>query len=59
MVEQRVGRFERRLGDDADQVVDAQVAVDRLVEAAHAFGRDLLAAGMRIDDDRVAGRRSC
>ena len=54
VVEDGVGRFERRLGDDADQVVDAQVAVDRLVEPPHAFGRDLLAAGMRIDDERVA-----
>ena len=54
MLEDRVGRFERRLGDDADQVVDAQVAVDRLVEAPHAFGRDALAAGMRVDDQRVA-----
>ena len=44
VLEDRVGRFERRLGDHADQIVDAQVAIDRLVEAAHAFGRDLLAA---------------
>ena len=59
MLEDRVGRFERRLGDHADQVVDAQVAVDRLVEAAHAFGGDALAARVRVDDQRVAGRRSC
>ncbi len=38
--EERVGRFQRRLGDHADQVVDAQVAVDRLVEPPHALGRD-------------------
>ena len=56
VLEDRVGRFQRRLGDHADQVVDAQVAVDRLVEAPDAFGRHAFAAGMRIDDHRVAGR---
>ena len=44
MLEEGVGRLQRRLGDDADQVVDAQVAIDRLVEAADALGRDALAA---------------
>ena len=55
MFEQGVGRFERRLGDDADQVVDAQVAVNGFVVAAHAFGGDAFAAGMRIENHRVAG----
>ena len=54
VLEQRVGRVERRLGDDADEVVDPQVAVDRLVEPADALGGDALAAGVRVDDHRVA-----
>ena len=54
VIEDGLGRFQRRLGDHANQVVDAQIAVDRLVEAAHALGGDSLAAGMRIDDQRVA-----
>ena len=54
MLEEGLGRLQRRLDDHANQVVDAQVAIDGLVEAADAFGRDLLAAGMRIDDQRVA-----
>ena len=54
MIENRVGRFDRRLGDDANQVVDAQVAIDGLVEAAHALDCDTLAAGVRIDDQRIA-----
>ena len=54
MLEQGVGRFERRLGDDAHQVVDAQVAVDRLVVAADALGRHAPAARMRIEHHRVA-----
>ncbi len=54
VLEDGIGRFERRLGDHANQVVDSQVAVDRLVEPSHAFGGDALAAGMRIDDQRVA-----
>ena len=59
VLEDRVGRLQRRLGDHADQVVDAQVAVDGLVEPADALGRHAPAAGMRIDHQRVAARRSC
>ncbi len=55
VLEDRVGRLQRGLGDDADQVVDAQVAGDGLVEAAHALGRHPPPAGMRIEHHRVAG----
>ena len=54
MLEQGVGRFERRLGDQAHQVVDAQVAVDGLVVASHALGGHAPPAGMRIEHHRVA-----
>ena len=38
----------------ADQVVDAQVAIDRFIEASHALDGHALAAGVRIDDQRVS-----
>jgi len=52
--EDRVGRFQRGLGDHAQQVVDAQVAINGLVVAAHALAGHAPAGGMRIEDDRVA-----
>ena len=55
MIEDRAGRLERRLGDDADEVVDAQQLVDRLVEELRPVCRDPLAAGVRIADQAVAG----
>ena len=54
VLEERVGRVERGLGDHANEVVDPQVAVDRLVESPDALGGDALAAGVRVDDHRVA-----
>ncbi len=54
MLEQCFGRFQRRLGDHADQIVDADFARDRFVESANSFGGNPLARWMRIDDDRVA-----
>ena len=54
VLENCVGRLDRRLGDDADEVVDAQVAVNRFVVAADAFRGDALAAGMRIENRRVS-----
>ena len=55
MLEDGLGGLQRGLGDDADQIVDAEVLGDRLVESPHAFRRDPLAAGVGIDDQRVAG----
>ena len=37
MLEQGVGALDGRLGDDAQQVVDAQIPVDRFVVASHAL----------------------
>ena len=56
MIEQLCGSIERRFGDQGDEIVDADVPLDRLVEAAHALGGHPLAAGMRIDNDCVASR---
>jgi len=56
VLEDHVCRLQRGLGDQADQVVDPHVAVNGFVVAPHALGRHPLAAGMRVDDQRVAGR---
>lgn len=56
MLEHGVGRFNRWLGDHADQVVDAKIPIDGFVETSHAFGRHALAGRVRIDDQRVATR---
>ncbi len=53
MLEQRFGRFQRRFGNHANQVVDADFTRDRFVESANTFGGDFLARWMRIDDDGV------
>ena len=55
MIEDRLGRFERRLADDGDEVVDADGLVDRLVEKLHALAGDARAGGMRVADEGVAG----
>ena len=54
MLEQSIGAFQRWLGDYTNQIVDAHVFVNRLIEPPHPFGRHPLSAGMRIDDQRVA-----
>ena len=54
VLEEFGGAFERRLGDQGDEVVDPKVAVNRLIEAAHPLGGHLLATRMGIDDDGVA-----
>ena len=54
VLEQRIGRFERRRVDDREEVVEAGRLADRLVEASDPFGGDLRAGGMSIEDDRVA-----
>ena len=54
MIENRISRFKSRFGDDANQVINSNLGMDRLVETTNPFGRDFLAAGVRIDNDRVA-----
>ena len=56
MLENDVCRLQRRFRDDADQIVDPHITMDGLVESAHAFGRHSFSAGVRIDDQAVAGR---
>ena len=53
MLEHGFGCFQRRLGDDANEIVDPQIAINGLVETAYSFDGHPLAAGMRIDDKRV------
>ncbi len=53
MLEHRISAFERWFGDQTDEIINAEIVVDCLVEAAHAFGGDLLAARMGIDDERI------
>ncbi len=54
--ENGVGRFQGRFRDHADQVVDPQIAVDRLVEPPHPLGRHSFATGMRVDHQRITAR---
>ncbi len=44
MLEDRGGRFQRRLGNHADQIVDAHVPMNRLVEPPDTFGGHAFAA---------------
>ena len=57
MIEDLAGRFERRLVDDRDQVLHSGRLVDCPVEAADSFAGDPRPDGMRVEDDRVAGRQ--
>ncbi len=54
MVEYLLGGFESGFGDDANQVINAKVGMNRLVESTHSLDRNSLASGMRIDHQRVA-----
>ena len=56
MPEQRFGRFEGRLGDHRDQVVDPDFASDRFIEAANTFRGDSFPRRVRVDHHRVATR---
>ena len=49
-------RIQRGLFDDAGEVLDAQLAVDGLVEGAHRHGRAAVGRGMGVEHDRVARR---
>ncbi len=54
VLEDRAGRFQRRFSNHANQIVDADIFVDRLVESFDAFSRNFAAAGMRVNDQGVA-----
>ena len=66
VMENLVGRFQRRLSNDTDQVVDTQVGMNRFIEPPNSFGSDPFSARMRVDHqgvtrcdhaDRIAGDR--
>ncbi len=54
MLEKIVGCIQGGLFDQADQVIDPEFLMDGLIESLDPFGGHLLAAWMRIHDNRVA-----
>src|SRR5262249_45924218 len=55
VIEDGLGRLQRRRLDDGDQVVDADGLVDRLVEQANALAGDASPARVRVAHQGVAG----
>ena len=58
VIEDRLGRFQRRLANDRDQVVDADGGVNGLVEELGPVAGNLGPGRMRIADQGIPGRQN-
>ncbi len=58
-LQMRVERIQRRLLDDARDVFNARLAVNRLVVSAHGHGRASRRARMRVEHDGISGGDRC